>query len=153
MHTIHPVCSSAHGSTRGHSSQTRHKCRKHILPLYPAHRSTQYWSFTRHPSTASDCSGAAVPITVSCRRIQSARHRHQTALALCWCVAAIVFTSRRTFPVQVPRSQILTTNVWSAELSKLVANAFLAQRISSINSLSAFCEARYAHMSTLVART
>jgi len=40
----------------------------------------------------------------------------------------------------VPRELILTSNVWSAELSKLVANAFLAQRISSINSISALCE-------------
>ncbi len=40
----------------------------------------------------------------------------------------------------VPRDRILTTNLWSSELSKLVANAFLAQRISSINSISALCE-------------
>lgn len=40
----------------------------------------------------------------------------------------------------VPRERILTTNLWSSELSKLVANAFLAQRISSINSISALCE-------------
>ncbi len=40
----------------------------------------------------------------------------------------------------VPREQIVTSNVWSAELSKLAANAFLAQRISSINSISALCE-------------
>ena len=40
----------------------------------------------------------------------------------------------------IPREKIYTTNVWSAELSKLVANAFLAQRISSINSISALCE-------------
>ncbi|MCF7790557.1 MAG: nucleotide sugar dehydrogenase [Victivallales bacterium] len=40
----------------------------------------------------------------------------------------------------VPREKIVTTNVWSSELSKLVANAMLAQRISSINSISAFCE-------------
>ncbi len=40
----------------------------------------------------------------------------------------------------VPRERILTSNIWSAELSKLVANAFLAQRISSINSISALCE-------------
>ncbi len=40
----------------------------------------------------------------------------------------------------VPRVQILTTNVWSSELSKLTANAFLAQRVSSINSLSELCE-------------
>tara|TARA_B100000965_G_scaffold253926_1_gene213653 strand:+ start:3682 stop:5103 length:1422 start_codon:yes stop_codon:yes gene_type:complete len=41
----------------------------------------------------------------------------------------------------VPREQIICTNLWSSELSKLAANAFLAQRISSINSISAFCEA------------
>jgi UDPglucose 6-dehydrogenase len=40
----------------------------------------------------------------------------------------------------VPRERILTTNVWSAELSKLAANAFLAQRVSSINAVSAICE-------------
>ncbi|MBN2106565.1 MAG: nucleotide sugar dehydrogenase [Deltaproteobacteria bacterium] len=40
----------------------------------------------------------------------------------------------------IPRDRILTSNVWSAELSKLVANAFLAQRISSINSISVLCE-------------
>jgi UDPglucose 6-dehydrogenase len=40
----------------------------------------------------------------------------------------------------VPKEKILTTNVWSAELSKLVANALLAQRVSSINSISALCE-------------
>eukprot|EP00639_Heterosigma_akashiwo_P032632 CAMPEP_0194724642 /NCGR_PEP_ID=MMETSP0296-20130528/22873_1 /TAXON_ID=39354 /ORGANISM="Heterosigma akashiwo, Strain CCMP2393" /LENGTH=471 /DNA_ID=CAMNT_0039628743 /DNA_START=117 /DNA_END=1530 /DNA_ORIENTATION=- len=40
----------------------------------------------------------------------------------------------------VPREQVLTTNLWSSELSKLVANAFLAQRVSSINSISALCE-------------
>ena len=40
----------------------------------------------------------------------------------------------------VPRERILTTNLWSSELAKLVANAFLAQRISSINSISALCE-------------
>lgn len=40
----------------------------------------------------------------------------------------------------VPRERILTTNLWSSELSKLTANAFLAQRISSINAISALCE-------------
>ena len=40
----------------------------------------------------------------------------------------------------IPRHKILTTNVWSSELSKLASNAMLAQRISSINSLSAICE-------------
>ncbi|MEL4308890.1 nucleotide sugar dehydrogenase [Joostella sp. CR20] len=40
----------------------------------------------------------------------------------------------------LPKENILKTNIWSSELSKLVANAFLAQRISSINSISALCE-------------
>lgn len=40
----------------------------------------------------------------------------------------------------LPKEKILKTNVWSSELSKLVANAFLAQRVSSINSISALCE-------------
>ncbi|MFQ5448997.1 MAG: nucleotide sugar dehydrogenase [Nitrospinaceae bacterium] len=41
----------------------------------------------------------------------------------------------------VPREKLITTNLWSSELSKLASNAFLAQRISSINSISAICEA------------
>ncbi len=41
----------------------------------------------------------------------------------------------------VPAERILRTNLWSSELSKLTANAFLAQRISSINGIAAFCEA------------
>ena len=40
----------------------------------------------------------------------------------------------------VPKERILTTNVWSSELSKLTANAFLAQRVSSINAISELCE-------------
>jgi UDPglucose 6-dehydrogenase len=41
----------------------------------------------------------------------------------------------------VPQERILRTNLWSSELSKLTANAFLAQRISSINAIAALCEA------------
>lgn len=47
----------------------------------------------------------------------------------------------------LPRKNIITMNTWSSELSKLAANAFLAQRISSINSLSAVCEATGADVS------
>lgn len=47
----------------------------------------------------------------------------------------------------IPRENILTTNVWSSELSKLVANAFLAQRVSSINAISELCEATGANVS------
>jgi UDPglucose 6-dehydrogenase len=46
----------------------------------------------------------------------------------------------------VPLSKLITINTWSAELSKLVANAMLAQRISSINSISAICEATGANI-------
>ncbi len=51
----------------------------------------------------------------------------------------------------VPREKILTTNVWSSELSKLTANAFLAQRISSINAISAICEATEANVDEVAA--
>jgi len=49
----------------------------------------------------------------------------------------------------VPSEKIVTTNMWSSELSKLVANAFLAQRVSSINSISALCEETGADVSEI----
>lgn len=55
--------------------------------------------------------------------------------------ARAVATLAAVYAQWVPRERIITTNLWSSELSKLVANAFLAQRISSINSISALCEA------------
>jgi UDPglucose 6-dehydrogenase len=55
--------------------------------------------------------------------------------------AAAVETLASVYARWVPRERIVSTNLWSSELSKLVANAFLAQRISSINSISALCEA------------
>ncbi|CAI4221273.1 unnamed protein product [Auanema sp. JU1783] len=53
----------------------------------------------------------------------------------------------RVYERWVPRDRIITTNTWSSELTKLVANAFLAQRISSINAVSAICEATGADVS------
>ena len=47
----------------------------------------------------------------------------------------------------VDRDKILTTNVWSSELSKLTANAFLAQRVSSINAISELCEVTWSRCS------
>ena len=44
------------------------------------------------------------------------------------------------YAIWIPKNKILRTNLWSSELSKLVANAFLAQRVSSINSVSLICE-------------
>jgi len=46
----------------------------------------------------------------------------------------------------IPKERIIQTNVWSSELSKLVANAFLAQRVSSINAISSICEATEANV-------
>lgn len=51
----------------------------------------------------------------------------------------------------VPKDRILTTNLWSSELSKLTANAFLAQRVSSINAISALCEATEADVDEVAA--
>jgi UDPglucose 6-dehydrogenase len=61
---------------------------------------------------------------------------HAAVEKLCW-----------VYEHWISRSNIITTNTWSSELSKLAANAFLAQRISSINSLSAVCEATGADIS------
>jgi UDPglucose 6-dehydrogenase len=52
----------------------------------------------------------------------------------------------RIYAAWIPEDRILTTNVWSSELSKLTANAFLAQRISSINAMSEVCEATGANI-------
>ena len=49
----------------------------------------------------------------------------------------------------IPKEKILTTNVWSSELAKLASNAMLAQRVSSINSLSALCEKTGANVDEL----
>ncbi|CAD6205815.1 unnamed protein product [Miscanthus lutarioriparius] len=53
---------------------------------------------------------------------------------------AAVAKLRDVYAQWVPPDRIITTNLWSAELSKLAANAFLAQRISSVNAISALCE-------------
>ncbi len=51
----------------------------------------------------------------------------------------------------VPRERVLTTNLWSSELTKLVSNALLAQRVSSINSISALCEKTEANIDEVAA--
>ena len=58
-----------------------------------------------------------------------------------------VDTLKEIYSSWVPLDKILTTNVWSSELSKLASNAMLAQRVSSINSLTALCEATGASIS------
>ena len=52
-----------------------------------------------------------------------------------------ILTLDKIYRNWVPKEKILHTNIWSSELAKLTANAFLAQRISSINSIGALCEA------------
>jgi len=54
---------------------------------------------------------------------------------------AAVASLKQVYENWVPAEQVITANLWSAELSKLVANAMLAQRISSINAISSLCEA------------
>ncbi len=61
-------------------------------------------------------------------------------------VAALAEIYAGTNGAWVRREKILTTNVWSAELSKLAANAMLAQRVSSINALAGLCEATGANI-------
>ena len=53
---------------------------------------------------------------------------------------------KEIYKAWVPEERIISTNLWSSELSKLVANAFLAQRVSSINSISELCEATGANV-------
>jgi UDPglucose 6-dehydrogenase len=54
---------------------------------------------------------------------------------------AAIETLKRVYAHWIPEQRILTSNLWSAELAKLTANAMLAQRISSVNAISALCEA------------
>lgn len=65
--------------------------------------------------------------------------------------AAAIQTLVEVYAQWVPRERILTTNLWSSELSKLTANAFLAQRVSSINAISALCEATEADVDEVAA--
>ena len=56
---------------------------------------------------------------------------------------------KSVYAAWVPEERIITVNIWSSELAKLVANAMLAQRISSINSISAICEATGANINEI----
>lgn len=62
---------------------------------------------------------------------------------------AAIATLSSVYEMWVPKANIVTTNTWSSELSKLAANAFLAQRVSSINAMSAICEATGANVKEL----
>lgn len=60
-------------------------------------------------------------------------------------------TLASVYAAWVPRNRIITTNIWSSELAKLVANSMLAQRISSINSIAAICERTGANVDEVAA--
>src|SRR5574344_2570563 len=78
--------------------------------------------------------GTAIKDLFEPDRVLIGSHQTESGLAACKKVVDI-------YANWVPRERILTTDLWSSELTKLTANAFLAQRISSINSISALCEA------------
>lgn len=77
--------------------------------------------------------GTAIQDLLNPDRVLIGSHQTESGLAACKQVLDI-------YANWVSRDRILTTNLWSSELTKLTANAFLAQRISSINSISALCE-------------
>lgn len=77
--------------------------------------------------------GTAIPDLMNPSRVLIGGEQTAAGLA---AIDALV----KVYANWVPRAQIITTNLWSSEISKLVANAFLAQRVSSINSITALCE-------------
>ena len=77
--------------------------------------------------------GTAIEDLTNPDRILIGGRKNETGEKACQALADV-------YAAWVPRERILLTNVWSSELSKLTANAMLAQRISSINSISALCE-------------
>ncbi len=77
--------------------------------------------------------GTAISDLLEGDRVLIGSHKTEKGLAAAEEIAAI-------YRHWLPENRIITANLWSSELSKLVANAFLAQRISSINSISALCE-------------
>ncbi|HAR67403.1 MAG TPA: nucleotide sugar dehydrogenase [Lentisphaeria bacterium] len=83
--------------------------------------------------------GTAITDLMDPDRILIGGHETETGQAAIEKLASI-------YAQWVPPEKILTTNVWSSELSKLTANAFLAQRISSINSIASVCEATEANV-------
>lgn len=77
--------------------------------------------------------GTAISDLLKSDRVLIGSHKTEKGLAAAEEIANI-------YRHWLSEDRIITTNLWSSELSKLVANAFLAQRISSINSISALCE-------------
>ncbi|KAL1456921.1 hypothetical protein WDU94_001607 [Cyamophila willieti] len=102
------------------------------------HKSNVQFQILSNPEFLSE--GTAMTDLFNADRIliggEDTAQGHEAVESLCW-----------VYEHWIPRKNILTTNTWSSELSKLAANAFLAQRISSINSLSAVCEATGADVS------
>ena len=88
--------------------------------------------------------GTAIEDLFNSDRVLIGSQQTKTGLVACQALVDI-------YANWIPKEKILTTNVWSSELSKLTANAFLAQRISSINAISALCEATEANVDEVAA--
>ena len=120
---------------------------KSTLPVRTAHAMERILNANNkgiHFEVASNpeflAEGSAVKDLLSPDRVLIGTHETKTGLAARKALVDL-------YAHWVNRKNIITSNVWSAELSKLVANAFLAQRISSINSISALCEKTEADIS------
>ncbi len=101
---------------------------EHILSRHPKH----HFEVLSNPEFLAE--GSAISDLENPDRVLIGGHQTPRGKAAIKALADV-------YAAWVPKERILTANLWSSELSKLAANAMLAQRISSINSLSALCEA------------
>ena len=106
-----------------------------ILSAYP--KPNRSFSILSNPEFLAE--GTAIKDLFNPDRVLIGCEQDELGLAACEKIVQM-------YANWVPRDKIITTNLWSSELSKLAANAMLAQRISSVNSLSAVCEATGANV-------
>ncbi|KAI0195475.1 nucleotide sugar dehydrogenase [Astrocystis sublimbata] len=104
----------------------------HIRHILEEKRPGKHFEILSNPEFLA--AGTAIQNLLSPDRILIGAHATPSGRRAAEALAAV-------YTAWVPRERILMTNVWSSELSKLVSNAMLAQRISSINSIAAICEA------------
>ncbi len=123
-----------------HSRSSKIVVEKSTLPVKTALAMEKILNYTKSPITFDVLSnpeflaeGSAIRdldnpdrVLIGCRETKSGHAARETLLEI--------------YANWVPREKIITSNIWSSELSKIVSNAFLAQRISSINAISALCE-------------
>ena len=123
-----------------HSQSSKIVVEKSTLPVKTALAMEEILNYTKNSITFDILSnpeflaeGSAIKdldnpdrILIGCRETESGYAARETLVEI--------------YANWVPRENIITSNIWSSELSKIVSNAFLAQRISSINAVSALCE-------------